>query len=164
MLETLSSFHMLSIALVAAMMVLVLITFILTIIAFRRTTRIQKKLDIIFEGKKAKDLEDVILDNNQRMKEFDTEIQELFNISNTIHTQTHKSLNKVGLVRFNPFQDYTGNQSFALALLNSKDDGTVISSIHTREGTRIYSKEIQKGAPVNNELTQEEQDAITNAT
>lgn len=123
----------------------------------------RKTLDILFAGKKAKDLEEIIVHNNKRIEEFDGEIQELFNISNTIHKQAHKGLNKVGLLRFDPFKDYSGNQSFALALLDSTDTGVVISSFHTREGTRIYAKEVQKGAPVKHELTQEEQDVIAQA-
>jgi hypothetical protein len=50
-----------------------------------------------------------------------------------------------GLVRFNPFGDTGGNQSFALALLDSEGDGVVILSLHSREGTRIYVKPVKKG-------------------
>ncbi len=97
---------------------------------------------------------------NEKVRAFDDDIQELFTISNTINKHAHRSIHRVGLVRFNPFRDYSGNQSFALALLNSGGNGVVISSIHTREGTRVYTKEIKKNAPVNNELTEEEKQAI----
>jgi Protein of unknown function (DUF4446) len=56
------------------------------------------------------------------------------------------SLGRVGLVRFNPFEDTGGNQSFALALLDGRGDGFVVSSLHSRTGTRIYAKAIAKGA------------------
>ncbi len=105
-------------------------------------------------------LENIIMHTNEKVAAFDNDIQELFTISNTINKHAHKSIHRVGLVRFNPFRDYSGNQSFALALLNSGGNGVVISSIHTREGTRVYTKEIKKHAPVNNELTEEEKQAI----
>lgn len=108
-------------------------------------------------------LEEIIMHTNEKVVAFDNDIQELFTISNTIHRHAHKSLHRVGLVRFNPFRDYSGNQSFALALLNTGGNGVVISSIHTREGTRVYTKEIKKGVPVNNELTEEEKQAIAAA-
>jgi hypothetical protein len=133
------------------------------IIAIIYIKKIRKSLDILFAGKKVRDLEGVIMYNNQKLKDFDIEIQELFNISNTLHKQTHKSINKVGLIRFDPFKEYTGNQSFALALLDSKKNGVVMSSIHTREGTRIYAKNVKDGTAVIHELTQEEQDAIAQA-
>lgn len=56
-----------------------------------------------------------------------------------LHTQ------KVGLVRFNPFEEMGGDQSFTLALLNGKDDGIIITGLHTRERTRVYLREIRTG-------------------
>lgn len=108
-------------------------------------------------------LEEVIMRANEKIIAFDNDIQELFSISNTINKHAHKGLHRVGVVRFNPFRDHSGNQSFAVALLNSGNNGIVLSSIHTREGTRVYTKEIKKGAPVNNELTNEEKQAILSA-
>jgi len=72
------------------------------------------------------------------------------------------SLTKVGVVRFNPFQDTGGDQSFAFALLNAKGDGIVISSLHGREGTRIYAKPI-KELKSEYHLTEEEIKAIEKA-
>ena len=56
------------------------------------------------------------------------------------------SLGRVGLVRFNPFEDTGGNQSFALAMLDGRGDGFVVSSLHARAGTRVYAKAIAAGA------------------
>ncbi|NTV41155.1 MAG: DUF4446 family protein, partial [Candidatus Moranbacteria bacterium] len=85
-------------------------------------------------------------------------------ISNRIHSLALKSIHKVGIVRFNPFKDIGGDQSFALALLDGKDCGIVISSLHTREGTRIYSKPVIKGISEKYTLTEEEKNAIKEAT
>ena len=62
------------------------------------------------------------------------------------------------------FGDIGGDQSFALALLDGKNSGIVISSLHTREGTRIYSKPIIKGESEKYTLTEEEKQAIKTAT
>ncbi len=56
------------------------------------------------------------------------------------------SVQKVGFKRFNPFDNTGGDQSFAAALLDGKNDGIVISSLYTREGVRVYAKEIKAGA------------------
>jgi len=66
---------------------------------------------------------------------------------------------KVGLVRFNPFGDMGGDHSFSLCLLNDKDTGFVLTSLHTRERTRTYLKEITKGK-CNQDLSKEEDKAI----
>jgi hypothetical protein len=68
-----------------------------------------------------------------------------------------------GLVRFNPFAGTGGNQSFCLALLDGEDNGLVISSLHSREVTRIYAKPIKKGKSAGYQLSTEEIQAIKNA-
>ena len=143
--------------------ILSLITFVMMIVLVLRTKKLRATTTALFAGKKGSDLEGVIVHNTEKLRELDTEIQELFNISNAINNHAHKSIHKIGVVRFNPFGEQAGNQSFAAALLNSNNDGIILSSLHTREGTRIYTKQIIQGQPVNNELTQEEQAAITNA-
>src|SRR5688572_63669 len=54
-----------------------------------------------------------------------------------------KNLQKISLKRFNPYQDTGGDQSFAVALLDGKDNGLVITSLHARTGTRVFAKEIK---------------------
>ena len=56
-----------------------------------------------------------------------------------------------------------GNQSFAIALLDGHNNGLVISSLYTREGTRIYAKPIIKGNSPRHPLTEEEKKAIAKA-
>ena len=56
-----------------------------------------------------------------------------------------RAFQRVGLVRYNPFEDTGGNQSFALALLDAEGNGWVLSSLHARAGTRVYAKAIAGG-------------------
>jgi hypothetical protein len=72
------------------------------------------------------------------------------------------SVQNVGLVRFNPFQDTGGDQSFALALLDKRGDGVVISSLHTRTSTRMYARPI-KASVANSSLSEEEAQAVQQA-
>lgn len=144
-------------------LVLSVLALIVATIVFVRIRKFNNQLKTLFAGRKGVDLQDIILGNNKKLQELDSDIQELFKISNIIHKQAHKSIHKIGLVRFNPFGERAGNQSFAAAILNSADNGIVISSLHTREGTRVYVKEINKKQPVNNELTTEEEQAINTA-
>jgi len=55
------------------------------------------------------------------------------------------TLHKRALLRYNPFEDAGGDQSFVLALLDDHNSGLIISSLHAREGTRIYLKPIEQG-------------------
>lgn len=134
------------------------------IIAMLQLRKNKKKMDILFSGKEAVDLESILLNHSKELTILDKEIQELFEISNRIHSLALRSVHKVGIIRFNPFKDIGGDQSFALALLDGKDSGIVISSLHTREGTRIYSKPVAKGISEKYTLTEEEKMAIKEAT
>ncbi len=69
---------------------------------------------------------------------------------------------KVGLIRFNPFRETGGDHSFSIALLDGKDTGVVLTGLHTRERTRVYAKEINKGKS-EHELSNEEKKAFTKA-
>ena len=57
------------------------------------------------------------------------------------------SVQKVGFLRFNPFQDTGGDNSFTIALLDGENTGVIFSSLYMREGTRLYAKEIKNGIP-----------------
>ena len=67
---------------------------------------------------------------------------------------------KLGLVRFNPFEDTGGDQSFALALLDDKGTGIVISSLHGRDVTRMYGKPVKEGVEAGYEFSEEEKEAV----
>jgi len=72
-------------------------------------------------------------------------------------------LQKVGLVRYNPFNETGGDQSFAVALLNEEGDGVVISSLHARDLTRIYGKPVKAGKAGAYEFSEEEKQAVGKA-
>jgi hypothetical protein len=72
-------------------------------------------------------------------------------------------LQKIELLRFNPYEDTGGDQSFALALLNNKGNGLVLTSLHARSGTRIFAKPIQEGKAENYKLSSEEELVVKKA-
>ncbi|MGB9707236.1 MAG: DUF4446 family protein [Microgenomates group bacterium] len=67
---------------------------------------------------------------------------------------------RYGIVRFNPFERVAGEQSFVIALLDKEENGYTLNFIYTKEGLRVYPKEIIKGQGVNIELSEEEKKAI----
>ncbi len=81
-----------------------------------------------------------------------------------IGRKMQRSLQKTGFIRYNPFgkNDTGGNQSFSVALLDNDDNGFVISSMHAREGTRVYAKQVKDGKSTNT-LSAEEEEAIKKA-
>src|SRR5439155_225063 len=58
---------------------------------------------------------------------------------------SQRTIQRVGVVRFNPFADTGGDQSFAIALLDAEGNGIVLSSLHSRTDTRVFAKQVQSG-------------------
>lgn len=102
----------------------------------------------------------ILAQQEKDLRLLDKDIQELYNISNRINALSMKGIHKVGLVRFNPFKDIGGDQSFSLALLNGKNSGFVISSFYGREGARIYCKSVIEGQADKHPFNKEEEEAI----
>lgn len=73
------------------------------------------------------------------------------------------NIRKVALVRFNPYEDTGGDISFSLALLNSENSGIVITSLHSRAGTRIFAKDVIKGKAGKYKFAEEEEKVIKEA-
>jgi hypothetical protein len=82
---------------------------------------------------------------------------------NALEAETKMHIQKVGFVRFNPFADTGGSQSFTLAFLDGQRNGIVITSLYTRTGGRWYIKHVKDGKGVGLELSKEEQTAISQA-
>ena len=126
-----------------------------------------KKLQAVnkefFKGEKVKNLEELLLNQAKNLTTLDKDIQELYAISNKINTLALRSIHKVSAIRFNPFKDVGGNQSFSIALLNGKNNGLTITALYTKEGTRVYAKAITTGESLNFPLTEEEKKAIETA-
>jgi hypothetical protein len=72
-------------------------------------------------------------------------------------------IQKIGLVRFNPFKDTGGDQSFILSLVDGKDTGVIISGLYARSGTRWYAKRIVNGKSAEHDLSDEEKKALREA-
>lgn len=93
------------------------------------------------------------VENSKTIKDLEKEIERQEN-------ENRLDIQKMGLVKFNPFEETGGDYSFSLTLLDGYDSGVVITSLHTRQGTRTYLKEINKGKSKMN-LSKEEKEALT---
>jgi len=129
-----------------------------------KISKIAKNQKVLFNGKKGSDLEPIILANNAKIKELSIQTKDLYQQTSEVKAHSLKSIHKIGLLRFNPFREIGGDQSFSLALLDDENNGTIISSLYSREGVRIYAKAVQKGKTTKYPLTEEEKRAISIAS
>ena len=112
-----------------------------------------------FAGSQALSLENVILSLKQELQDSRLNQTALEQALAELKYNFTFSVQKVGLVRFNPFNDGGGNFSFVLALLDSNDSGIIITSMYGREQNRIYTKKIDMGK-CESKLTEEEEQAV----
>jgi hypothetical protein len=78
---------------------------------------------------------------------------------NRLATQLESAIQRVGVVRYNPFEDTGSNQSFVLAMLDARGDGFVLSSLHSRQATRMFLKPVT-GGRADSAVSEEEAEAI----
>ncbi|MFQ6049954.1 MAG: DUF4446 family protein, partial [Candidatus Paceibacterales bacterium] len=88
-----------------------------------------------------KNLKEILSQFKDLKKNFKKISEELDNLKK----ESKFPIQKVGVVRFNPFKEIGGNQSFSIALLDGNNNGIVITSLYTKEGNRVYGKPIKRG-------------------
>ncbi len=91
------------------------------------------------------------------------ETKELFARLDELKTDGKLHIQRVGLVRFNPFSDTGGAQSFTLAILDGNNNGLVMTSLYARTGHRWYVKEVMGGKGKELALSREEASAVQKA-
>lgn len=70
---------------------------------------------------------------------------------------------KIALMRYNPYEDTGGDMSFSLCLLDGDKNGVVLTSLHSRSSTRVFAKEVASGKPGKYEFSKEEKEALAQA-
>lgn len=123
----------------------------------------EKRLKRFFLGKKAKDLEDTIVELESQLAKLKTAKENTERELGVINGKLKKSIRGLETIRFNPFPDQGSNQSFAIGMLNEEGDGVVISSLYSRDRMSVFAKPI-KNKLSTYELSEEEKEAIDKAT
>ncbi|MBU1000215.1 DUF4446 family protein [Patescibacteria group bacterium] len=94
---------------------------------------------------------------------FKSELSDLDDRIEAIKIQDLQHIQRMELLRFNPYDDTGGNISFTVCFLDSKGSGIVMTSLHARSGTRVFGKEIVLGKSIKYELSKEEEAVIKKA-
>ena len=147
---------------IVGLVALLILSYILIIFLFTKIQKLNNKYKTFMNGNTGQDLEQVIF---TRFAEIDTlkKIAKKHDKQlNDLHEDFTGCFSKMGLVKYDAFKEMGGTLSFALALLNDKNNGYIINSMHSREGCYTYSKEIINGQSYI-VLSDEEKEALTNA-
>jgi hypothetical protein len=124
-----------------------------------RVRRTERALEALTRGEDGKSLAGIVETHLDKVYALARETDGLARRTATLEAEGRKAFQRLGLVRYNPFEDTGGNQSFVLALLDADGDGTIITSLHTRQATRMYAKPVHRGRS-DAALSAEEEEAL----
>lgn len=142
-----------------ALAVVVVVLLVLVIVLFRRASRFERRFAGLTRGEDGKSLEAILDAHLDKVYAVARDVDDIGVRTAVLEHDQRRAFQRIGLVRFNPFEDTGGNQSFALTLLDHHGDGFVVSSLHARTGTRVYGKAISKGTS-GTTLSAEENEAL----
>ena len=111
----------------------------------RRVAEVSRRLDGLTRGSDERSLEAILESHLGRVHQVVRDVEKVAARTAILERDSQRAFARVGLVRYNPFDDTGGNQSFALALIDAKGDGFIVSSLHSRNATRLYAKALTGG-------------------
>jgi len=127
------------------LIVICIILFIIIMMQGSKIKKINKRINRFMAGSAAESLEEEIArifkDNKKLLSLSDSNASELERLNNKLDI----CYRKLGIVRYDAFNQMGGKLSFAIALLNSQNNGFILNSVHSAEGSYVYTKEIYAG-------------------
>ena len=145
---------------VAVIMMILLIEFIIVLAKFSKLNK--KYKNFMQKLGNGKNLEEDLENYMDRVNKVEIQNAEIYNQIKTLDNDFKRCIQKVGMVRYNAFKDTGSDLSFALALLDEKNDGVVLNGIYSREMSNIYAKPVEKGESTYT-ISEEESQAIQKA-
>ena len=141
---------------------LIVVLFVIVLQLVSQLRKLRAVFNNLLQDSEGGNFEQVLTKLFSRIDQLGFNINQLGNLQQECRERLLQSIQKTALLRFNPFEDMGGDQSFAIALLDEQDNGLIISSLHARDGTRVYAKPIISGKSTIN-LADEEKRALREA-
>ncbi len=142
--------------------ILVYVISIIVLIILSWVLIIEIRLKRIFAGIKAKNLEEMLVEAGKKLNQLEENQKKIEQHLTVIDGRLDKSIRNIETLRFNPFVEAGGNQSFAIALLNDKGNGVILSSLYARDRMSVFAKPVVAGKS-SFELTEEEKTVLNKA-
>ena len=132
------------------------------VVLHRRVTHLRRTYSALLTGTDGQDLGELLSMYVEQMSLAASKADQLSKSSDRMERRIKNSIQRLGLVRFNAFEGIGGEQSFAVALLDERGDGVVVSSLQGRGENRLYAKPIRNWDS-SYTLSVEEKEALTQA-
>lgn len=146
--------------LLAASMAFILLLFIIVIALWVRINRMRKAYITMMNSIGVTNLEHVMIELRDSIELASEKLEHQRERLEAVETSVRSMQSQIGIKKFNAFEEVGSRLSFSIAMLSEEKDGIVLTGIHTRDGTHMYAKPIEKGESAYR-LTPEEQEAIS---
>lgn len=130
---------------VLVLIILVIFLFIEIIITNLKMKKVERKYDLFMLGKDAESLEDSIMNQMKSITELKIADKKKDKSIKDLQENIMLVYQKIGIVKYDAFKEMGGKLSFTLVLLDKKNTGFVMNSMHSREGCYTYIKEVIEG-------------------
>lgn len=140
----------------------VLILLVLTIVNISQMRKLKKSYKVFMTGKNGKNLEETLIKRLGQVDSLLTANNENEKNIEALFDDMQHTYQKMGLIKYDAFNEMGGKLSFSLAMLDVKNNGFIINAMHTREGCYTYIKEIVDGNSII-VLSEEEKEALSRA-
>ena len=147
---------------VGILLVLVVVMYLIIINLFYNLNYMKKRYKKMLTGLDGANLERMMIGCINSTKMVTDENAKLWEENKAIKELLSQAMTKVAIVRFRAFEDMGSDLSYAVAMLDSHNNGVVMSSIFAREDSRSYAKPIVNGQSTY-AMTAEEQEALQQA-
>ena len=144
-----------------ALIVAVIALAVAVALLYRSQTMLRRRLRRLLSDGEGMGL-DAIAADLEKVDRLGERVDALNALQRDLERTGQRAVQRVGVVRFNPFTDTGGDQSFAIALLDALGNGLVVSSLHGRADTRVFAKQV-RGGRSKHQLSTEEEEAIRQA-
>lgn len=122
-----------------------LITFVIAIITLVKAVKLKKKYNTFMKGEDGKSVEKLVKGSLDSIEQIRFASEENSRAVKDIYEKMQYVFQKVGIVKYDAFHEMGGKLSFALTMLDNKNNGFIINSMHSREGCYTYIKEVVAG-------------------
>lgn len=122
-----------------------IISLVISIFAIARYKNIYRLYDSFMRGRDAESLEDIILEEQDRIEALEEADASNKEVMRTMNRNIRASFQKCGVVRYDAFEGMGGKVSFAMALLDYTNTGVIINCMHSATGCFLYVKEVDAG-------------------
>lgn len=140
-----SNYGMIMLGVIVGMAVLLLVLLVLLIITMGKLRKLTRNYKDFMRGKDTESLEEVILARFEEIEDLKRANRDHRKRLDDITENLLLTYQKIGIVKYDAFNEMGGKLSFALALLDKNNNGFVMNSMHNRESCYTYIKEIIDG-------------------